>query len=351
MITYTDKVQLTPNPNPDINQWKAVDANEVKTEVNTDITNLSTHVSDTSNPHSVTATQVGLGNVDNTSDAGKPVSTATQTALNLKADITYVDTQDAGKQPLDADLTTIAGLTPSNDDFLQRKSGAWANRTIAQVQADLGVIGAGSVLVTGTDTLDNTDLNKTILCSGTSSDYAVALPTAVGITGQWYDFVGVAGLTKIVTVNANSTETINGLTVDRPFSGRGGFKIVSDGANWQVFAERPSNIPYTPTVTGTSGQPTLAVTYSLLGKMMTIIFLLQPQAASGTGLSFNIPSGYTINTINSVICRVQSNGTLQAGICDLAAAATSLSFTQITGTALSSSGNKSAQGQVTFEIL
>ena len=31
---------------------------------------------------------VGLGNVDNTSDANKPISTATQTALNLKADLT-----------------------------------------------------------------------------------------------------------------------------------------------------------------------------------------------------------------------------------------------------------------------
>lgn len=34
---------------------------------------------------SVTAGDVGLGNVNNTSDAGKPVSTATQTALDLKA--------------------------------------------------------------------------------------------------------------------------------------------------------------------------------------------------------------------------------------------------------------------------
>jgi len=33
----------------------------------------------------ITSSMVGLGNVDNTSDAGKPVSTATQTALNLKA--------------------------------------------------------------------------------------------------------------------------------------------------------------------------------------------------------------------------------------------------------------------------
>jgi len=46
---------------------------------------LSNHVSDSTNPHTVTATQVGLGNVDNTSDINKPVSTATQTALNSKA--------------------------------------------------------------------------------------------------------------------------------------------------------------------------------------------------------------------------------------------------------------------------
>lgn len=36
----------------------------------------------------LTKGQVGLGNVDNTTDAGKPVSTAQQTALNLKANIT-----------------------------------------------------------------------------------------------------------------------------------------------------------------------------------------------------------------------------------------------------------------------
>ena len=47
---------------------------------------LSSHVSSKSNPHAVTKSQVGLGNVDNTSDLNKPVSTATQTALNLKAD-------------------------------------------------------------------------------------------------------------------------------------------------------------------------------------------------------------------------------------------------------------------------
>ena len=46
---------------------------------------LLAHPSDTNNPHGVTAAQVGLENVDNTSDADKPVSSAAQTALNSKA--------------------------------------------------------------------------------------------------------------------------------------------------------------------------------------------------------------------------------------------------------------------------
>jgi hypothetical protein len=37
---------------------------------------------------SITAEDVGLGNVNNTSDADKPVSTATQNALNYKANKT-----------------------------------------------------------------------------------------------------------------------------------------------------------------------------------------------------------------------------------------------------------------------
>lgn len=53
-----------------------------------DNSDLTSHTSNTSNPHSVTKTQVGLANVDNTSDANKPVSTATQVALDLKVPTT-----------------------------------------------------------------------------------------------------------------------------------------------------------------------------------------------------------------------------------------------------------------------
>ena len=46
--------------------------------------NIQAHIASNANPHGVTKAQVSLSNVDNTSDANKPVSTATQTALNAK---------------------------------------------------------------------------------------------------------------------------------------------------------------------------------------------------------------------------------------------------------------------------
>lgn len=55
--------------------------------VTTNGSNLINHLSNISNPHSVTKSQVGLGNVDNTSDINKPISDATATALNNKANI------------------------------------------------------------------------------------------------------------------------------------------------------------------------------------------------------------------------------------------------------------------------
>lgn len=47
---------------------------------------LDLHLVDYNNPHKVTKTQVGLGNVDNTSDKNKPISDATSQALSGKID-------------------------------------------------------------------------------------------------------------------------------------------------------------------------------------------------------------------------------------------------------------------------
>lgn len=102
-----------------------------------------------------------LDQVNNTSDAAKPVSSATQTALNSLT--TSLSNGLAGKQPLDTDLTTIAALAPVNGDVLQFTAGAWSNRTMAQFKTDLAfgvsdVTGltatlAGKVATTGAETI------------------------------------------------------------------------------------------------------------------------------------------------------------------------------------------------------
>ena len=71
------------------------------------ITNLTSHLSNKDNPHAITKTQVGLGNVDNTSDMNKPISTAMQTALDGKASVVNGEIQTAS-------YTRLTGFTILN---------------------------------------------------------------------------------------------------------------------------------------------------------------------------------------------------------------------------------------------
>lgn len=63
------------------------------------------------NDASIARTNIGFGNVDNTSDANKPVSTATQTALDNKLD----DTQFNGVAKISVGTTTP--VAPSTGDL------------------------------------------------------------------------------------------------------------------------------------------------------------------------------------------------------------------------------------------
>lgn len=57
------------------------------------------------------------------------------TPATIKADLDLEIGTDV--QAYDADLAAIAALAPSNDDIIQRKAGAWTNRTMAQLYTDL----------------------------------------------------------------------------------------------------------------------------------------------------------------------------------------------------------------------
>lgn len=78
-------------------------------------TNLETHINNKSNPHEVNKAQVGLGNVDNTSDANKPISTATQNALNSKFNASDGNALKQTIENMPNLVVTEGGLSHKND--------------------------------------------------------------------------------------------------------------------------------------------------------------------------------------------------------------------------------------------
>jgi len=88
-------------------QFKKINAGSSKVTITDDTANNEVDID-----VSITKSDIGLGNVDNTSDINKPVSTAQQTALNGKvsSDITGVTGADS--------ITNIISLTQAEYDAI-----------------------------------------------------------------------------------------------------------------------------------------------------------------------------------------------------------------------------------------
>ena len=239
--TFTGTVTVpTPVSNTDASTKVYVDSTASTTASNA-ATALTNHEADTTNIHGIadtsilvttTGTQtltnktittpaglvkgdVGLGNVDNTSDANKPVSTAGQTALDLKANLAsptftgtvvlpdntvalgtkttgdYVATITGGTGVASTAATTGEGTTHSLS--IGQAVGTTDNVTFAGVTADLIKVG-----VTAAGEIDTTSGNLTIDSAGGT----VTIDDNLTVTGN---------LTVSGTTTSINTET---LTVD-----------------------------------------------------------------------------------------------------------------------------------------
>lgn len=270
-------VDNTSDANKPVSTAQATAIGVVQSDVNA-------HEARTDNPHSVTKSQVGLANADNTSDLSKPISTLTQAALDDKVDsvvagvgidvddtdpvnpevsldsasqvslaladsavqnlsdlsitasaaelnildgatlttteLNYVDgvtsaiqTQINGKQASDTDLTDIAALTPTNDDLLQRKAGAWTNRTPAQVKTDLalvkGDVGLGNVDNTSnaTERAATRTLTNARITKRTGTTTSSATPTINTDNVDLYSLTAQTADITSFTTNLSGTPT------------------------------------------------------------------------------------------------------------------------------------------------
>lgn len=288
------------------------------------------------NPAAVTFLRV---NADNTVTA--------RSASNFRTDLSLVPGADV--EVHDADLTTIAGLTATTDNFIVSVASAWASRTPAQVKTTLALDNVTneskatmftSPTFTGTVTLPaSTSLTTPVLgaATGTSlvlssflneakgADIASATTTDIGAaTGNYVNVTGTVTITGLGTVQAgtrrivkftgaltlthNATSlilpgganitTVNGDVATFVSLGSGNWqcveysKVTTTGTGSAVFATSPTFTTPTlgaATATTINGNTFTTGTYTLTGvagKTLTFNKSLTLDGTDGTTMTF-----------------------------------------------------------------
>jgi len=177
----------------------------------------------------ITAAQVGLGSVDNTSDAAKPVSTAQQAALDLKANLagatftgaisaTNLSGTNAGDETSATIKTKLGAATALADGYLTSVDWALFNGKLSPAGSGAALtgitaaqVGLGSVDNTADDakpvsTAQQTALDLKANLAGAVFTGAVSAPNLSGTnTG---DQTNITGNAATVTTNADLTGVV-----------------------------------------------------------------------------------------------------------------------------------------------
>lgn len=128
--------------------------NRIKKEITPDI---KKHEEKKDNPHGVTKNQVGLGNVDNTSDMDKPVSTEQATAI-----------ADAKKAGTDAQTAANNAQTAANN---------------AQTTANNAITAAGNALTESKNYIDSKHMSVQISVPASGWSASAPYTQSVSVSG------------------------------------------------------------------------------------------------------------------------------------------------------------------------
>ena len=176
----------------------------------------------------ITATMVGLSNVNNTTDLAKPISISTQTALDLKASIVSLNQKaNATDVALKADITDLnlkaPIASPTFTGIVSGISAAMVGLTNVNNTSD-----ANKPISTATQTALDLKANSTDLVAGLATKAGTASPTFTGIvSGITASMVGLGNVNNTSDANKpvstavqtaldlkGSVKRVNGVTPD-----------------------------------------------------------------------------------------------------------------------------------------
>ena len=152
----------------------------------------------------LTKSSVGLGNVDNTSDANKPVSTATQTELDLKAPLanpTFTGTVSGVTKSM-VDLANVDNTSDAN------KPVSTATQTALDLKADLaGPTFTGTVVLPSTTSIGNVSATELGYVDGVTSSIQTQIDSKAAKAGPTF-----TGTLTAADVTVTGNLTVSGTT-------------------------------------------------------------------------------------------------------------------------------------------
>lgn len=184
----------------------------------------------------------------NQNGSGTSNTTGTQPALTTKLGtattsgvaVTSVNVlRSSGRQSLIRPENQVAGDAGSMGSI---DLSDW-NATAADTFQVFGTVPAGalpsggSLLAQSTKTANYTALSTDYFIFGdaTAGSITINLPTAVGIAGKVYVIKKIDSSANTVTIDANSTQTLDGALTIVIGTQYASFSIVSNGSNWFIF--------------------------------------------------------------------------------------------------------------------